>query len=211
MISFRWFGISCFEIRNSETIVTDPHNGASIGLKKPEVKGDIVLVTHQHFDHASGKDLASKKETEIIEKSGKQKVRGVEIEGIPYYREDTGKNIFFKFTLNEFKICHLGDLGYDLSRKEVDKIKPVDIALVPVGGTGGHEGQEAVQVVEELEPKIIIPHHYAVEGMALFISSEKEFLQLAKDKGWEIKERREAKIDSLPERSKIIKLTCQTT
>ncbi|KXA94926.1 hypothetical protein AKJ37_07195 [candidate division MSBL1 archaeon SCGC-AAA259I09] len=53
MVSFRWFGISCFEIKNSATIVTDPHDGESVGLKKPRVKGDILLVTHQHFDFGS--------------------------------------------------------------------------------------------------------------------------------------------------------------
>lgn len=211
MVLFRWFGISCFEIGDSATVVTDPHDGESVGLRKPQIEGDIVLVTHQHFDHASGKEIVSKKGTETLETSGKQKLMGVEVQGIRYYREEAGENIFYKFKLNGFKICHLGDLGYDLSDEEVNKIKPVDIALVPVGGTGGDEGREAVQAVEELEPKIVIPHHYMVEGMTVSLSSDEEFLQLGKNKGWGIEEKREAKIGKLPKKRKIIKLNCQTT
>lgn len=183
MVSFRWFGISCFEIRDSATVVTDPHDGESVGLRKPQIKGDIVLVTHRHFDHASGKEIVSKKGAETVETSGKQKLWGVEVQGIWYYREEAGENIFYKFKLNGFKICHLGDLGYDLSDEEVNKIKPVDIVLVPVGGTGGGEGRKAVQAVEELEPKIAIPHHYMVEGMTVTPSTDEDFLQLAKNEG----------------------------
>lgn len=210
MVLLRWFGVSCFEIRDSVTVVADPHDGKSIGLEQPKVKGDIVLVSHQHFDHASGKELVSKPGTEIMEKSGVRKFKGVEIEGIPYYREDTGKNVFFKFELDGFIICHLGDLGYSLSSGEVEKIKPVDILLVPTGGTGGNEGQKAIGVVEELEPRVVIPHHYMVEGMTVSISDGEEFLRLAKKKGWGMEEKKEAKIENLPEGKKVIRLESQT-
>jgi len=208
MLTLRWFGISCFEITNKVTIVTDPHDGESLGLHPPDIKGDLILITHQHFDHASGREVVSKADSEIVEESGKWEVKGIEIEGVPYHREEAGENVFFKFELDGFRICHLGDLGYSLSSKEVEKIKPVDILLVPVGGTGGHEGREAAKVIEDLKPRIVIPQHYMVEGMTVPISSKKEFLQLAIDRGWLVEERKEARIKSLPERRKIIVLEC---
>ena len=46
-----WHGHSCFEIKDGVTVVTDPHDGKSIGVKPPVVKADIVLISHEHFDH----------------------------------------------------------------------------------------------------------------------------------------------------------------
>lgn len=208
MLSIRWFGVSCFEIENSVTVVIDPHDGKSIGLDQPAVQGDLVLVTHQHFDHASGKELASKEGSEIVEESGKQKVKGIEVEGMSYYREDAGRNVFFKFKLDGFRICHLGDLGYSISSEEAEQIKTVDILLLPVGGTEGQEGRKAAEVLDQLEPSVVIPHHYMVEEMNVNISGKEEFLQLARNKGWKIEERKEARIQSLPEERKIIELEC---
>ncbi|UCF09255.1 MAG: MBL fold metallo-hydrolase, partial [Thermoplasmata archaeon] len=47
----RWHGHACFEIGDGTTIVTDPHDGKSIGIKPPNTKADVVLISHDHFDH----------------------------------------------------------------------------------------------------------------------------------------------------------------
>ena len=46
-----WHGHSCFEVKDRIVVVIDPHDGKSIGIKPPVVKADIVLVSHDHFDH----------------------------------------------------------------------------------------------------------------------------------------------------------------
>lgn len=216
MVSFRWFGQACFEIKNSVTIVTDPHDGDSIGLKKPDVEGDIVSISHQHFDHASGKELVSKKETEVIESSEKLEIKGIKIRGVDSFHDKAegskrGKNVIFVFELDDFKACHLGDLGHKLSVEKIKEIKPVDVLLIPVGGNYTINAREAVDVVKDLEPKIVIPMHYKVKGLEVDISSEEEFFKLVKGEGWEIDEKDEANIERLPKEKKVIKLTCQTT
>lgn len=213
MVSFRWFGQACFEIKNSIAIVTDPHDGSSIGLKRPNIKGDIVTVSHLHFDHASGKELVSKKNTEVIEGSVKREVKGIEIEGISSFHDKAegnkrGENTIFVFELEDFGICHLGDLGHKLSGEKIEETKPVDILLIPVGGNYTINAREAVDVAKDLEPRIVIPMHYKVKGLEVDISSEEEFLQLVKDGGWETEERDKANVKSLPEERKVIKLTC---
>lgn len=216
MVSFRWFGQACFEIKNSVTVVTDPHDGGSIGLKQPNIKGDIVSVSHRHFDHASGRELVSKKDTEVMEGSGKLEVKGIEVEGIESFHDKAegdkrGENTIFVFELDDFRICHLGDLGHKLSDEKIEEIKPVDILLIPVGGNYTIDAQEAVDVVKDLEPEIVMPMHYKVKCLEVNISSEEKFLQLVKDEGWEIEEKDKAKVKSLPEERKVIKLTCLTT
>ena len=61
----RWHGHSCFEIENKQVIVTDPHDGKSIGIRQPNLEADIVLVSHDHFDHNAVR-LVKKSNTKVI-------------------------------------------------------------------------------------------------------------------------------------------------
>ncbi len=45
-----WHGHACWEITNEITLVTDPHDGKSLGISAPDVAGDIILVSHDHYD-----------------------------------------------------------------------------------------------------------------------------------------------------------------
>lgn len=215
MISFRWFGQACLEMKNTVTIVTDPHDGSSIGLEQPDIKGDIVSISHQHFDHASGEELVSREDTEVIEGSGKREIKGIRVEGIDSFHDKAGgskrgENTIFVFELDDFRVCHLGDLGHKLSSGKIEEIKPVDILLIPIGGNYTINAQEAVEVIKDLEPKIVIPMHYKVKGLKVNISGEEEFLQLVKEEGWGIDEENEVRVETLPKERKVFKLTCQT-
>ncbi len=215
MVSFRWFGQACLEIGNSVTIVTDPHDGESVGLGVPKVKGDIVTLSHRHFDHTSGKKLVSKEDTDTMEGSGEREVKGIKVEGIDSFHDKAegakrGENTIFIFEMDGFRICHLGDLGHRLSEDAIGEVKPVDILLVPVGGNYTIGAREAIETVKDLEPSVIIPMHYKVEGLEVEISSEEDFLRLAKDEGWEVTGKDKADIDTLPERKKVKKLACLT-
>ena len=44
MLQIRWHGHACWEITNDITLVTDPHDGKSIGIPAPSVQGDIVFI-----------------------------------------------------------------------------------------------------------------------------------------------------------------------
>lgn len=210
MVSIGWFGVSCFEIDDSVTVVTDPHDKESLGLKRPNIKGDVVTVSHRHFDHASGKELVLKEDGEVVDEAGRQNVKGVEFEGISNEKDDErGRNIYFVFELDGFRICHLGDLGYRLTDDNAEEIRPVDILLVPIGGTGGHEGQEAVNVVDDLDPAVVVPMHYMVEDLNVRLSEKDEFLELMEERGWKIRKKEKAVFSNLPEEKEIIELDCQ--
>jgi len=71
-------------------------------------------------------------------------------------------------------VCHLGDLGHKLSEEEIGEIGNVDVLLVPVGGVYTIDAGEAGKTVAELEPKIVIPMHYKVDGLTLSLASQME-------------------------------------
>ena len=80
MLKIRWHGHSCFEIKNEKTIVTDPHDGKSIGIPAPNVEGDIILVSHDHYDHNSVKSV-EKIGSKIVKDERKRTFFNIEIRG----------------------------------------------------------------------------------------------------------------------------------
>jgi L-ascorbate metabolism protein UlaG (beta-lactamase superfamily) len=65
-------------------------------------------------------------------------------------------------------LCHLGDFGEEkLSDEQLDAIGDIDILMVPVGGVSTLNAKEAVEVVSQIEPKIVIPMHYKVAGSSM--------------------------------------------
>ncbi|MFP4005228.1 MAG: MBL fold metallo-hydrolase [Candidatus Hadarchaeia archaeon] len=216
IVSFEWFGQACFEISDSITIVTDPHDGGSVGLEQPRCSGDVVTISHYHFDHSNGKDLVSDEGTLFIDDIGKRKINGLEIHGISSYHDKSegrkrGENIIFIFELDEMKICHLGDLGHKLAEKKIDDLGNIDVLLIPVGGNYTINAREAVEVVKDLNPSVVIPMHYRVPGLEVEISDDSEFLELARDNGWSIERKEQASLSRFEKGIKIIKLDCKTS
>lgn len=178
MIKIRWHGHACFEISNDATIVTDPHDGSSIGIRPPAVKADIVLVSHDHYDH--NKIRAVEKEgTEKVEKEGE--VHGIKIRCIKAYHDKEkgsrrGEITIFVFTVEGITFCHLGDLGHVLDEEKVNEIGNVDILFIPVGGVFTIDGVEALEICRKIRPKVIVPMHYKISGLSLPIERVDDFL-----------------------------------
>jgi L-ascorbate metabolism protein UlaG (beta-lactamase superfamily) len=186
MLQIRWHGHACWEITNNITLVTDPHDGKSIGIPAPSVMGDIVLVSHDHYDHNSVKTV-EKEGTKVVLDGRKRTIDDIEISGIDSFHDDDmgskrGTNIIYKFVIDEVKFCHLGDLGHELDDEAVEKIGDVDILFVPIGGTFTVDDKGAWSVINKIQPKIIVPMHYKIGGLSLPIAGIDAFLAQAKHK-----------------------------
>ena len=186
MLQIRWHGHSCFEITNDLTIVTDPHDGKSIGIPAPNVNGDIILVSHDHYDHNSVKSV-EKDGSKIVLDGRKRTISNIDIYGVDSFHDEDrgakrGTNIMYKFTVDDIKFCHLGDLGHDIDDETVEKIGDVDILFVPIGGTFTVDDKQAWNVINKIKPKIIIPMHYKIGGLSLPITGIDPFLAQAKQK-----------------------------
>ncbi len=189
------------------TIVTDPHDGKGIGIKCPVVSGDIVLMSHDHFDHNCVRVVGGDKE--VVTSSGEQTVKGVPIKGVHSYHDEDkgakrGENIMFKFELDGIKICHLGDLGEQLDQRQVDGLGEIDILFIPVGGTFTVDAGGAWDVINALNPKVIVPMHFRVGGLSLSIAPVDGFLAKASpDRIHKVGNEIEFAKDDLPEKQDI--------
>ena len=188
-----WRGQSCFQILSNSkkgdkplSIVVDPFS-EEIGFKLPKMEADILLVTHNHFDHNNIKGVfgVAGETPFLINSPGEYDVGGVYIQGIPSWHDDSkgkekGQNIIYLIKTEDFKICHLGDLGQkELSEKELEEIGEVDILMIPVGGDGATlDAKDAAHIISQIEPKIAIPMHYNLPKLKLKLDELDLFLRV---------------------------------
>ncbi len=176
-IKIEWLGHASFKISNKVKIYVDPF----ILPPTPE-KADIILVTHEHYDHCAvdnikklfGKgtvivateDCISKlKEFEIkaVKPGDKIEVKGIKIEAVPAYNINKSFHtkasnwVGYVIEIEGVRIYHAGDTDFIPEMKE---LKDIDIALMPVGGTYTMNAEEAAEAVNTFKPKIAIPMHY---------------------------------------------------
>jgi len=181
MLQIRWHGHSCFEITNDKTLVTDPHDGKSIGIPAPNVQGDIILVSHDHYDHNCVKNV-EKNGSKVVLDGRKRTIDDIEISGVDSFHDEEqgakrGNNIMYKIEVDGLKFCHLGDLGHDLDEETVEKIGDVDVLFVPIGGTFTVDEKQAWDVIKKIKPKIVVPMHYKIGGLSLPIAGIDAFLE----------------------------------
>ncbi|MDR0508951.1 MAG: MBL fold metallo-hydrolase [Candidatus Methanoplasma sp.] len=177
----RWHGHSCFEFFGVEnSVLADPHDGKSIGIKPPISSADIVLISHDHFDHNALRIIKSE-HTALFAANGKHKVKGIEFEGLPSFHDEKngtvrGMNTIYKFTMDGISVCHCGDLGDIPSEDVIKALRNVDIIFVPVGEVYTFSIQKVKEFLNLVGPKIIVPMHYRVGGLTIPLKTLDEFL-----------------------------------
>lgn len=183
-MTITWLGHSCFKIEekiNGEnvSIITDPFS-KEIGLKMPNIEADIVSISHNHDDH---NNISALRENPfIINCAGEFDVKGVIIEGIESFHDnkngdERGNNIIFRFDIEGISLAHLGDLGDVLDNKQLEKLGGVDILFLPVGGKYTLDAKKAVEVISQIEPRIVIPMHYKTPDLKIDIEGVDKFIK----------------------------------
>jgi L-ascorbate metabolism protein UlaG (beta-lactamase superfamily) len=181
-MKIKWLGHACFLITADDgtRIITDPF-GEYPGLRYKAVdeSADVVLVSHDHGDH-TGRKVGGNPAR--VAGSGRSKVAGIEFTGIATYHDtsegsERGPNLVFCFTVDGIRICHLGDLGHDLSETQVGEIGPVDVLIVPVGGFFTIDAAVATSVCDRIKPRVIIPMHYKNDKCDFPIAGVEEFIK----------------------------------
>lgn len=179
-----WCGHSCFKIQNKVgsdgiTVTTDPFD-KKVGLKAPSFESDIVTVSHDHYDHNNVS--AMRGEPFVIDTAGEYDIKGAAIHGVEAYHDDKkgkdkGVNVIYRITMDEITVVHLGDLGHELDDKQLEVVQGADILLIPVGGKYTIDAKKAVEVVSQIEPRIVIPMHYLIKGVKLDIDGVEKFVK----------------------------------
>lgn len=177
-------GHSCFKIQDKIgpdglTLVTDPYDKKT-GLKPPNFEANIITVSHSHDDHNNISALRGK--PIVIDTAGEYEIKGVAIQGIESYHDEKkgterGLNIIYRFEIDNISVVHLGDLGHVLDNKQLEALVGTDILMIPVGGKYTLNAKQAVEVISQIEPRLVIPMHYKVKGLKYNIDSIDKFIK----------------------------------
>ncbi len=175
-----WLGHGCFRLRGrAAAVVTDPYPPA-IGLKLSRMDAEVVTVSHEHENHNYTQVV--REGAYEIRGPGEYEVAGVSVTGVPTYHDaekgaQHGRNTVYLIEIDEVRICHLGDLGHKLDDAEAEAVASPDVLLVPVGGRTAMNAEQAAEVVRQLEPRYVVPMHYAIPGLKLQLDPIDRFLK----------------------------------
>jgi L-ascorbate metabolism protein UlaG (beta-lactamase superfamily) len=170
----QWLGHDGFRIDGVKTIYFDPYEITE------SPKADLVLISHEHFDHCSPEDVAKIQDTDtviITENDSARKLTGnvkvlkpgesltvddIRVQGVPSYNTDKAFHpkannwLGFIVEMEGVKVYHAGDSDFIPEMKDLE----VDIALLPVSGTYVMTAEQAVEAAVAINPKLAIPMHY---------------------------------------------------
>lgn len=177
-----WYGQACFKIKGKNaTVIIDPFDSEFVGLKLPkDMDSNIAIKTHDHKDHSNIESVTG--DPVLITGPGEYEIKGVSVTGVGLFHDskegaERGKNTIYNINIDNLNIVHLGDLGHILTEDQAEEVGNCDILLIPVGSVFTIDGKMASEVVSQLEPRIVIPMHYKVEGLKFDLEPVENFLK----------------------------------
>jgi L-ascorbate metabolism protein UlaG (beta-lactamase superfamily) len=173
MPDIQYLGHACFRIRGRDGIVVmDPCDRAS-GYDIGRPTASIMTISHQHPDHTNTAAVRPLKERlNTFDGPGEYEVSGILVTGVCTFHDkkkgaERGRNTVFVTHIDDLSFAHLGDLGHELTSAQVEEIGDIDVLFVPVGGNESLSASEAIAVIAQLEPRIVIPMHYASDQVVI--------------------------------------------
>ena len=164
----RYLSHAGFEISNGKTILVDPYFVGNNLAPTYDGKPDLILVTHEHFDHYDRRFVARlsctvvcpqevQHEGGVFMKAGETRsFDGVTVRMFAVSHHQSRCANGYVIECGGKRIAHLGDTYLD----GVKELGPIDILMVPIGGHFTMNIDEAVEALKILKPKLSVPMHF---------------------------------------------------
>lgn len=156
-------GANCVLINTKKTtIVIDPKL-ADVGLKNVLPKNAVVIATQPDL-------LASNPDAIVVDGPGEYEIRDISIVGVAAARmidhDESLKATMYRLKVGDITFAILGHVATPLSEEQLEALGVIDVAIVPVGGNGyTFDAHQAVSVVRQIDPKVVIPTHFADKAL----------------------------------------------
>jgi L-ascorbate metabolism protein UlaG (beta-lactamase superfamily) len=185
--ALRWYGQSMFLLTapDGTELLLDPFHDIGY-IVPPPMAVTAATITHEHPDHNNDTLAASPARalrgltadgwSDIDETIGDVRIKTVRSYHDGEQGAALGRNSIFVFETAGLRIAHLGDLGHQLDADQVSALGgPVDVLMVPTGGTFTIDPAGATELVAALAPKIVFPMHYGTEANGFRLARIEEF------------------------------------
>ena len=206
-----WIGHACFRLHADDLVVlTDPYP-VSLGLTPDARPASVVTVSNTHPNHSCWEEVAG--EPKVFATPGEYEYLGITVRGVmaPLAPETARehRNVVYSIELDGVNICHLGDIAQPLTTRQVDELSPVDVLLVPTGGGCTLDLDQVLQIMQDLEPKIVIPMHHGTPGIGVSLLDVDVFLRRMGLSEVQSQPRLVATTSNLPADMRVVLLTPQ--
>jgi len=179
----KWLGHAAFLVTADSglKIIMDPYAlSERLHYGKIDETADIVTMSHQHSDHNN--IAAVRGNPEAVNGTGTFNVRGIEIRGISSYHDDNagkqrGPNTIFCLNVEGIRLCHLGDLGQQLTASQISEMGEVDVLISPMAGGYTIDAATATELIGKLKPRVMIPMHFRNSKCDYPVTGVDEFLK----------------------------------
>lgn len=157
-------GANCIIITTKKaTIVIDPKL-SGVGLKDIVPKNAVVIATQADL-------LVHGDDAVVIDRPGEYEVRNVSISGVAAERmidhDKSQAATMYRLTVGDVRFAVVGHVAAPLTDEQLETLGVIDVAIVPVGGSGYTlDAHHAVSVVRQIDPKAVIPTHYADKALS---------------------------------------------
>lgn len=153
-------GGNCVVISTKKATVAIDAKISTLGLKDITPKNAYFIATQQEFLPEHEGELVA------IDQPGEYEIGNISVTGVAAKRlidhEDTKASTMYRIDTGEVAIAVIGHVTTPLSEEQLEALGVIDIAIVPVGGSGYTlDAHQAVAAVRQLDPKIVVPTHYA--------------------------------------------------
>jgi len=171
-----WYGQSCFKLQNNErTVLINPSDPRKVGLKGPNFKANIFVLTD--MGDSIDKKVLEKDNGFLINGPGEYEVNKIFVYGVPIKKDGQIKSVVYQVTMNDIRYGVLGQLEFLPSGEELDRLDGVDVLFIPIGGEDTLSAEKAVELVNSIEPQIVIPCCYDIHGINTKLDSLEKFLK----------------------------------
>jgi L-ascorbate metabolism protein UlaG (beta-lactamase superfamily) len=182
-IRVHWLGHDSFVLEGTKTVILDPFQA------KGNYKADVLLISHEHFDHLSDDDIMRfsspattivapricegplskhRQEKKLVNPGTKIEVKGIGIEAVPAYNlnkfREPGKVFHPKADGKVGFVVTLDGVRFyhagDSDATPEMKALNVDVAFLPVSGTYVMTADEAAEAAKAMKVKVAVPMHY---------------------------------------------------
>ena len=149
-------GHACYLLQGKKySVLIDPYRDGSVpNLKLPRIEANLVLCTHNHYDH-NAKELVR-----VIPTDCDIKYKTITVPHDHHNGERRGLNNMYIFDIDGYRILHTGDLGCIPNKDVLKEMENVDIMLAPINGFYTISAKELKEIMDLANPKVVIPMHY---------------------------------------------------
>ena len=175
-MQIQYFGLSSFKITTKEAvIITDPFHKDS-GLTPPRGAADILILAdkknklYSAISGISGQPF-------LMDTPGEYDLKEGTVAGVPLKQEEKYTSVFL-IESEDIRLLNLTHIKeWNMKEEEIESLGQIDILILPVGGNTVLSASQAAKVVNEIEPKIVIPSHYKMGDLIIDVDPVDKFVK----------------------------------